>query len=199
MDFNRISGITSALKYTEIRLPSSQLWFTNCCFWLICVMGVSFQVIFKKKETWHYIRAKLASLHYASYPWIMLPSVLRCSSGFDRNRQDWVDLGCLEEVVFLFLLLTLIIQNICLDKRLKFFFPEKRSSLSPNGRRHERHISPPHAHNPSCYSHHDATEELQHGLHPHPDIPWHQLHNTQQHEKTNTIHTAASYQQTCRW
>lgn len=25
--------------------------------------------------------------------------ICRCSSGFDRNRQDWVDLGCQEEVV----------------------------------------------------------------------------------------------------
>lgn len=27
---------------------------------------------------------------------------LRCSSGFDRKRQDWVDLGCPEEVLLLF-------------------------------------------------------------------------------------------------
>lgn len=24
---------------------------------------------------------------------------VRCSSGFDRNRQDWVDSGCLNEVL----------------------------------------------------------------------------------------------------
>uniref|UniRef100_A0A3B4X037 Plexin domain containing 2a n=1 Tax=Seriola lalandi dorsalis TaxID=1841481 RepID=A0A3B4X037_SERLL len=33
------------------------------------------------------------------YTIIIFTSFLRCSSGFDRNRQDWVDLGCPEEVL----------------------------------------------------------------------------------------------------
>uniref|UniRef100_A0A3P9DEL7 Plexin domain containing 2a n=1 Tax=Maylandia zebra TaxID=106582 RepID=A0A3P9DEL7_9CICH len=34
--------------------------------------------------------------------WCIISFFLRCSSGFDRKRQDWVDLGCPEEVLLLF-------------------------------------------------------------------------------------------------
>lgn len=144
----------------------------------------------------------LCSLHTLK----MVAFCLRCSSGFDRNRQDWVDLGCLEEVLIIpqfskLHKVQLAITCVCLlNSSLMFVFTEKGSPVSPGDRCCKHHISPPHTYDHSCYDDHDAAENLQHDLHPCQQnvIHCHQPLYTQQHQQQKSIHSTASDQQTCR-
>ncbi|KAF3858058.1 hypothetical protein F7725_011259 [Dissostichus mawsoni] len=68
----------------------------------------------------------------------------RCSSGFDRNRQNWVDLGCPEE---------------------PFVF-QRRSPLSPAHRRQQHLVSPTPTYDRCCHDDRDASEDLQHDPRP---------------------------------
>lgn len=93
--------------------------------------------------------------------------ICRCSSGFDRNRQDWVDLGCQQEV------LSCTVKKyiyIFLKTNVTYVFPppEKRFSVSPPSRLNKRHISTTPAHD-HCSDHHHTAEGLQPGLRPHQD------------------------------
>lgn len=46
----------------------------------------------------------LLALHPYCFFWTAMWSLWRCSSGFDRHRQDWVDSGCPEEVHMFFIM-----------------------------------------------------------------------------------------------
>lgn len=124
-----------------------------------------------------------------------IPSFLRCSSGFDRNRQDWVDLGCPEEVLVLlsfqetsYSLIEIELFNIshfCLPAQKDwsgcFLFPETGSTVSPHNGRRKRHIWPPDAYDHSCYSDRSAAEDVRRDLRPPwQDVRRHRPLNTQQ-------------------
>uniref|UniRef100_A0A665X535 Si:ch211-106h4.6 n=1 Tax=Echeneis naucrates TaxID=173247 RepID=A0A665X535_ECHNA len=87
----------------------------------------------------------------------------RCSSGFDRNRQDWVDHGCPEEVLpfyshFSHFCVTVKIRILMLLSMILLTFSETGSPVSPDHRRH-KHISAADKESTG-----DSEEQLQIGL-----------------------------------
>ncbi|XP_023259424.1 plexin domain-containing protein 2-like [Seriola lalandi dorsalis] len=80
------NGTALVVQWDQIHLQDVSLG----TFTFQAVLHSDGRIVFAYKEV------VIKALH-TLYTIIIFTSFLRCSSGFDRNRQDWVDLGCPEE------------------------------------------------------------------------------------------------------
>lgn len=84
---------------------------TVSALWLLQSTGLQKKACCAKLKIWELPTYQSFSFHFCSslftrtsFPELQCGLLWRCSSGFDRHRQDWVDSGCPEEVHMFFIM-----------------------------------------------------------------------------------------------